>query len=251
MTRLFIGNSIDEATSTWEITGEEARYLTDVLRMRVGEELILCDSRRIDYVCEIVSVAKGLVAVSIRDRHPNGNEPKFEAIVYQGLAKGERMDLSIQKSVELGVTRYVPTACSRSIVKIKEEKNGKGGKTGRWQAIALEAARQCGRGIVPIVDAPMDLKQALEEAKETCDLVLFPWEEEKEGKLGEILRNVDFQKTPRIGIFIGPEGGFSEEEAALAEESGAKLVTLGKRILRTETAAPAVLSMLVYQSELI
>ena len=247
MTRLFIESRIDETTDAWEITGESARYLTDVLRMRVGEELILCDSARIDHICEIVSVGKALVAVSIRDRHPNGNEPKFVATVYQGMAKGERMDLSIQKSVELGVTRYVPTACSRSIVKIKE---GKDSKRERWQAIALEAARQCGRGIVPVVDAPMGFEEALKDAQENHDLVLLPWEEEKEGKLGEILAGVDFESSPKIAVFIGPEGGFSEEEAKLAEQHGAKLVTLGKRILRTETAAPAVLAMLVYRSEL-
>lgn len=247
MTRLFIDTKIDEGVSTWEIGGDSARYLSDVLRMRAGEELILCDAGRIDHVCEIVSVSKALVAVSIRDRHPNGNEPMFEATVYQGLAKGERMDLSIQKSVELGVTRYVPTACSRSIVKIKD---GKDNKRERWQAIALEAARQCGRGIVPEVGAVLSLEAALKEAQENCDLVLFPWEEEREGNLGKILKDVDFEKHPKIAIFIGPEGGFAEEEAKLAEDHGAKLVTLGKRILRTETAAPAVLAMLVYRSEL-
>ena len=249
MTRLFLDQAIPETQETWEITGDSARYLNDVLRMRVGEELILCDCNRTDHVCSIVSSAKGLVAVSIRDRHPNANEPKFSATVYQGLAKGERMDLSIQKSVELGASRYVPTACSRSIVKIKS--GGKEGKTDRWQAIALEAARQCGRGIVPEVTPPMDLKAALSDAKENCDLVLFPWEEEKEGNLGKILSSVDFAKCPKIGIFIGPEGGFAEEEAKMAEDMGAKLVTLGKRILRTETAAPAVLAMLVYHSELL
>ena len=96
----------------------------------------------------------------------------------------------------------------------------------------------------------MDLKAALADAKENCDLVLFPWEEEKEGSLGKILAPVDFEKHPKIAVFIGPEGGFSEEEAKLAENHGAKLVTLGRRILRTETAAPAVLAMLVYRSEL-
>lgn len=249
MTRLFVDTCIDKATDLWDIEGDNARYLADVLRMRVGEELILCDSARIDHVCVIESIAKGHVAVSIKDRHPNSNEPKFFATVYQGLAKGERMDLSIQKSVELGVSRYVPTACSRSIVKIKS--GGKEGKTDRWQAIALEAARQCGRGIVPSVESPMSLKEALEEAKDRNDLVLFPWEEEKDDKLGTILDQVDWEKCPKIAIFIGPEGGFSEEEAKLAEESGAPKVTLGKRILRTETAAPAVLAMLVYRSELI
>ena len=248
MTRLFIDGKIDQTTETYEITGDEARYLADVLRMRPGESLILCDSDRIDHVCEIVSASKALVAVSVRDRHPNENEPRFTATIYQGLAKGERMDLSIQKSVELGASRYVPTSCSRSIVKIKE---GKDGKRDRWQAIALEAARQCGRGIVPKVDNVMNLEAALKEAKESCDLVLFPWEEEKEGNLGKVLDSVDFEKQPKIAVFIGPEGGFPEEEAKLAASHGAKLVTLGKRILRTETAAPAVLAMLVYRSELI
>ena len=248
MTRLFIDTKIEETTDTWEITDENARYLSDVLRMRPGEELILCDGGRIDHLCRIETVSKGHVALSITDRHPNTNEPKFQAVVYQGLAKGERMDLSIQKSVELGATKHVPTACSRSIVKIKD---GKDSKISRWQSIALEAARQCGRGIVPEVSSPMSFSDALSEAKESCDLVLFPWEEEKDGKLGEILSSVDFGKCPKIGIFIGPEGGFSEEEAELAEKMGAKKVTLGKRILRTETAAPAVLAMLVYRSELI
>lgn len=248
MTRLFIDGKIGSDIDIWEIEGDSARYLTDVLRMRIGEELILCDGARIDHVCEIVNASKNHVAVSIKDRHPNTNEPKFEAVVYQGLAKGERMDLSIQKSVELGVSRYVPTACSRSVVKLKD---GKDGKKDRWQSIALEAARQCGRGIVPQVEAAMDIQTALADAKEKCDLVLFPWEEEKEGKLGTILDTLEWEKCPKIGIFIGPEGGFSEEEAKMAEDHGAKLVTLGKRILRTETAAPAVLAMLVYRSELI
>ena len=249
MTRLFIDKSIEEGISSWEFSGENARYLSDVLRMRSGEELILCDASSVDHVCSIVSISKNSVAVSITDRHKNENEPKFFATVYQGLAKGERMDLSIQKSVELGVSRYVPTSCSRSIVKMKSGE--KGGKLDRWQAIALEAARQCGRGIVPSLDGVMDLKAALKEAIETSDLVLFPWEEEKEGNLGKFLSDIDFEKHPKIAVFIGPEGGFSEEEAKMAEELGAKLVTLGKRILRTETAAPAVLAMLVYRSELI
>jgi len=248
MTRLFIGTEISEDTKEYEITGENARYLSDVLRMRPGEELILCDASSEDLICEIGSVSKGHVMVSVKDRHPNTNEPEFEATVYQGLAKGERMDLSIQKSVELGVTKYVPTSCSRSIVKMKPGE--KGGKLERWQAIALEAARQCGRGIVPSVESPMSLKDALEQARKENDLVLFPWEEEKDGKLGTVLDDLDFGKKPKIAVFIGPEGGFSAEEAELAGKSGAKLVTLGKRILRTETAAPAVLAMLVYRSEL-
>ena len=248
MTRLFIETIIDQATPVWEIEGNDARYLSDVLRMRVGEELILCDKEQNDHVCVIESIEKGHVAVSIKDRHRNTNEPKFQATVYQGLAKGERMDLSIQKSVELGVTRYVPTACSRSIVKMKP--GSKDGKRDRWQTIALEAARQCGRGLVPSVEAPMELKDAISEAKEKCDVVLFPWEEEKEGNLGQVLNQLDWEKKPKIAIFIGPEGGFAEEEARMAEQAGAKLVTLGRRILRTETAAPAVLAMLVYRSEL-
>ncbi|MBO4496328.1 MAG: 16S rRNA (uracil(1498)-N(3))-methyltransferase [Clostridiales bacterium] len=248
MTRLFIDKTIAPETEMYEIEGEQARYLSDVLRMRAGEKIVLCDADSYDFICVIESVSKGHVMVSVKDRHPNTNEPKFVATVYQGLAKGERMDLSIQKSVELGVTRYVPTSCSRSIVKMKAGE--KGGKLDRWQAIALEAARQCGRGIVPVLESPMDLKKALEQAQKENDLVLFPWEEEKDGKLGVILDQLDFEKKPKIAVFIGPEGGFSEEEAKMAEDLGAKPVTLGKRILRTETAAPAVLAMLVYRSEL-
>ncbi len=248
MTRLFINNTIAPETEMYEIEGNDARYLSDVLRVRAGEEIILCDASSSDLECVIETVSKGHVMVSVKDRHPNTNEPKYLATVYQGLAKGERMDLSIQKSVELGVSRYVPTACSRSIVKMKAGE--KGGKLERWQSIALEAARQCGRGIVPKVDSPLELKEALQKAVSENDLVLFPWEEEKEKKLGEILDELDFSQKPKIAVFIGPEGGFSEEEAQMARELGAKPVTLGKRILRTETAGPAVLAMLVYRSEL-
>ena len=152
------------------------------------------------------------------------------------------MDLTIQKSVELGVSKIVPVFSERCVVKQEKKSN----KTDRWQKIALEAARQSGRGIVPEVAEALTFDQALQDSKNR-QFTLFPWEEEHGMTLKQAIEGKDLTD---VGVFIGPEGGFSEEEADKACRSGALSVTLGPRILRTETAGPAVLAMLLYESEL-
>lgn len=240
MTRLFVDYTIEE-DSVFTLDKDDSKYIASVLRMREGEELVVVDGEGMENLCEVVSASKDEVALHCVKRSENRSESPCKITLYQSISKGERMDLTIQKSVELGVYKIVPVFSSRCVVK-----PGKDSKIDRWQKIALEAARQCGRGIIPEVTSPVGFKEALGEAK--CnDLLLFPWEEEKGQTLKQVIEG---SKPGAAAVFIGPEGGFSEEEASQAKGAGCKLVTLGKRILRTETAGPAVLAMLLYHNEL-
>lgn len=256
MTRLFTEQIIADDIDTYVFSGEEAKYLADVLRMRPGECVTLCDGARTDFTCRITDIAKDHVTVVFDGREPNRTEPPYEAVLYQALVKGDKMDLIIQKGVELGVSKIVPVACSRSIVRLDSREAGK--KIARWQKIAEEAARQCGRGRIPTVGEPVSFPKAVEQAKADSDIVFLPWEGEKSRPLSAVLD--DWADTapaesaapasrPAISFFIGPEGGFDPKEIDLADEAGVRTVTLGRRILRTETAGLAVLSMLIYRLE--
>ena len=240
MTRLFVDYKIEENTD-FALDKEDSRYISSVLRMRPGEELVVVDKEGYEILSEVQTVTKDEVILRAKEKRENESEPKQKITLYQCVSKGERMDLTIQKSVELGVYKIVPVFSERCVVK-----PGKDSKIDRWQKIALEAARQSGRGIIPEVASPKSYKDALKDATDS-DLMLFPWEEEK----GQTLKQALEKEEPQtIAVFIGPEGGFSEEEAHRAKDTGCRLVTLGKRILRTETAGPAVLAMLLYQGEL-
>ena len=241
MTRIFIQNDIGDK-EYFTLDREDSHYLISVLRMRPGEELIIVDGPGKENLAQIDNANKEGVMVRITERRDCLSEREGKIVLYQSVSKGERMDLTIQKSVELGVTKIVPVFSGRCVV--KPSKDGK--KTDRWQKIALEAARQSGRGFVPEVTEPMSFSEAVEDSG-SRKLVLFPWEEEHGTTLKQALEGKDLSD---IGFFIGPEGGFSEEEAEEASKAGARKVTIGKRILRTETAGPAVLAMLLYHTEL-
>lgn len=240
MTRLFVDYKIEENTD-FALDKEDSKYISSVLRMREGEELVVVDGTGCEIVASVSSVSKDSVVLRAVSRRVCVSESPCKITLYQSVSKGERMDLTIQKSVELGVYRIVPVFSSRCVVR-----PGKDSKIDRWQKIALEAARQSGRGIIPSVSAPMTFKEALADAA-SSEMKLFPWEEEHGRTLKQVLGDSSFSSA---AVFIGPEGGFSEEEASLASSSGLSLVTLGKRILRTETAGPAVLAMLLYHNEL-
>lgn len=245
MTRIFLSQILREG-DVITLDKENSHYISSVLRMREGEEVMLVGDSGKEAVSEVETITKNEVALRVVKVSDNDSEPRLNITLYQCVSKGERMDLTIQKSVELGVSTIVPVWSSRCVVK-KEAVIGNASKNDRWQKIALEAARQSGRGKVPAVTDGMKYSQALKQAADECDLVLFPWEEARGLTLKGALQDKELTK---IGIFIGPEGGFSEEEAAEAKENGAIPVTLGKRILRTETAGPAVLSMLLFHDEL-
>lgn len=266
MTRLFSKSIIDPNQEHFTLDETDSKYLIDVLRMRVGDTVILCDYARMDYTGVISEVINKNVTLSLSEHHPNESDPPYIASLFQGLAKGERMDFAIQKSVELGASGIIPVSCMRSIVKISG--NDIISKTSRWQKIAEEASRQSGRGYIPEVFVPKTFVEAIKFAIENNDLVLIPWEEESGVSLPAILEKFaqrsgfsaesiqlkqrrDAGAIPRIAVFIGPEGGFDRNEVEFAVSQGAITVSLGKRILRTETAGIAVLSMLLYRLELL
>ncbi|MBR0104185.1 MAG: 16S rRNA (uracil(1498)-N(3))-methyltransferase [Firmicutes bacterium] len=238
MYRFFLDGKIDGMA---HIDGKDAKHIRDVLRMKEGEEIIVCDGDMTDYVCRILGFGKNRVEILPMYVKESESEPKVKVILYQGLPKRDKFELIIEKCVELGVFSVVPVNTMRSIPVIegKEEK-----KLVRWNSISMAAAKQSGRGIVPEIRRTMEFKEAVEDAAQNCDLVLFPYENEEDTHLRDVIANFEGET---IGVFIGPEGGFDRTEADFAESHGARAVSLGKRILRTETAGFACLSMIMYQ----
>lgn len=235
---------VSDATIT--IDGADVNHIKNVLRMKIGEKLIACDGQGIDYCCIIAEFEKDSILLSITERKKTDTELSAKLILFQGLPKKDKMELIIQKSVELGAYEIVPVMMKRTIVKL-EDKKKELKKLERWQAIAEGAAKQSGRGFIPKVHEVVSYHEALKMAS-ACDLSLLPYEcaegIEKTRTFVSQCRGKD-----SIGIFIGPEGGFEEEEVAQARKQGVEPITLGKRILRTETAGLAILSLLMLTLE--
>lgn len=246
MTRVFL---VPGAMSGDMVTlaGDDARHLTRVLRMGPGDRYIAI-AGGVEYSVELTTVTRDLAVGRVVGQAPAGGEPPLKLTLVQGLAKGEKMEFVIQKGTELGVSRFIPVMTERSVVQLTEKKASD--RIERWQRIAREAAEQCRRGAVPEVAPLASWEEALKQAT-AADLKLVPWEEENALGLKaalERLRNAGPSREPlRIAIFIGPEGGLTSGEAALARARGALLVTLGPRILRTETAGLAVVASIMYE----
>ena len=238
----FFVNSDNINDHTITLDGENAKHIGSVLRAKIGDIITVGDGCGRDYECEILEISKKEVIAKITDIFTNDNEPDIKITLYQGLPKADKMELVIQKCIEIGVDRIVPVKTEHAVVKLegKEEKNLQ-----RWNKIAESAAKQCGRGKIPVVDRLMTFKEAINEAT-SLDGAIIPYEKEKENSLKTFAKNF---KGKSIGIFIGPEGGFSEEEISFAIENGVKSVTLGKRILRTETAGLVASVILLYELE--
>ncbi len=242
MPRFFIDKNILTEDSAI-LTGDDAHHISRSLRMRVGEELTLCDGEGFDYLCTIEEVDDRTVRCAVTSKEKNCTEPPYRAIVFQGLAKGDRFDTVIQKSVECGAYSIVPVMTKRCTVKLSPSDGVK--KCARWNKIAEEAAKQCGRGIIPRVTEPVSFDEAVKMLCE-LDLPLFCYEEGTSPIKAEIEKHRDAET---VGIVIGPEGGFSEEEAAKMASADISATSLGRRILRTESAAPFVLACLSYAFE--
>ena len=238
MSRFFVSkNNISDKSIL--IDGEDVLHISRVLRMREGDELTICDGDKTDYLCKISSISKKEVICDIISREENQNESDVLVTLYQGVPKGAKMDLIIQKCVELGAVKIVPFNSRRTVAAAK-------GKFDRFQKISLEAAKQSGRGIIPEIAAPVDFDEALQDILKN-DIAIMAYEDCKDITLKDALRG----KAPKsVGIMIGPEGGFDPAEAAAAKEKGAALVSLGKRILRTETAGLSVISNIMYELQL-
>lgn len=235
MPRFFIDPPSQE---TLVLSGEDGRHIVRSLRMRPGDRLTLCDGEGTDYECRILSLTGDDVMVGITAQFPSQGEPGCFVTLYQGLPKADKMDWIVQKAVETGACRVVPVLTARCVSRPDEKAAQK--KRSRWAKIAEEAAKQCGRGRIPPVAALTDFQAALSSACSDGPVLFF-----YEGG-GEALSRLPLTPPPQnLSLFIGPEGGFAEQEASLAREAGAVFATLGPRILRTETAPVAALTAIM------
>lgn len=227
------------------VEGSDVNHMKNVLRMRIGEEVMISDGNNLKYLCEIIAYEEALAVLQIKETQESDSELLSKIYLFQGLPKQDKMELIVQKCVELGVYEVIPVATKRAVVKLDEKKAKK--KAERWQEISKSAAKQAGRGYIPEVKGVMSYKEALCYSKE-LDVLLLPYElAEGMAETKKLIRSISPGQS--VGVFIGPEGGFEKEEVEAAMETGAKAITLGKRILRTETAGLTMLSILMFQLE--
>lgn len=228
------------------ITGSDVNHIKNVLRMKPEETILISSGESLEYTCYIRELKEEEIIAHIMYVQESGYELPSRLYLFQGLPKSDKMELIIQKAVELGVHEIIPVASKRAVVKLDARKEEK--KRTRWQAISESAAKQSKRMYVPEVKKVMSFSQAVEYAGQ-LDVVLVPYELAKGmGETREIIEKI--KKGQSVGIFIGPEGGFEETEVEMAvEKANAKAITLGKRILRTETAGLTVLSILMFTLE--
>lgn len=227
------------------ITGSDVNHMKNVLRMKPGEELLISDGTGRDYLCRICHVKEDCMEAEILDGTYQGTELPAKLYLFQGLPKADKMEWIIQKAVELGVYEIIPVITKRTVVRLDAKKEEAKGK--RWNAISESAAKQSRRSIVPKVKSPMSFPEAVKYAEE-LDFRFIPYENYKDmEETRKILSQIEGKQS--IGIFIGPEGGFEEAEVDLAVSGGCERISLGKRILRTETAGLAILSVLMFRIE--
>lgn len=218
------------------VCGADGHHIARVLRAKVGEKLTCCDGQGTDYACEVESLDGDAVTLRVLSRSPSVAEPSVAVTLYQGLPKSEKMELIVQKAVEIGVTRVVPVSMSRSIVRLKGDEGAK--KQIRWQKIAAEAAGQSGRGVIPTVSEPISFVQAVQEMKTGLSVAFY------EGG-GCPLDELVTAETKAVSFMVGPEGGFEPEEITVLQQAGVHVATLGRRILRCETAPLVALSVIM------
>jgi 16S rRNA (uracil1498-N3)-methyltransferase len=219
------------------ITGSDAHQIRNVLRLKVGDKLELLDGTGSVYTAEIETIEKNKVSCNVLDSRKQTAESKTQVTLAQCLPKAKKMDLIIQKCTELGVAKIIPTLSERAIAK--------GEKLPRWQKIAKEAAEQSGRASIPEI-SPLTKFEDVLKLKDQYDLALIPWELEKETTLKKVLST---HRPNHLLIVIGPEGGFSQKEIEQAQQAGCQPISLGRNILRTETAGLAVMAMIMYELE--
>ena len=226
------------------ITGSDVNHIRNVLRMKPGERVRISTRTGANYLCSITQVEEMSVTAQIVEAMA-GTELPNRIVLFQGLPKADKMELIIQKAVELGAAEIVPVSMKNCVVKLDAKKAEN--KVKRWQQIAESAAKQSKRSLIPAVHEVLSYREAVAYAAE-CDVRLVPYENEQ-GMAGTKTMIEAIVPGESIAVFIGPEGGFDESEIAEARDAGMKTISLGNRILRTETAGLAALSILMYQIE--
>ena len=227
------------------IEGGDVNHMKNVLRMKLHEKAEISDGESRTYLCEVEAYEEDVAILHILEEMEADTEPASKLYLFQGLPKSDKMELIVQKAVELGVYQVIPVAMKRSVVRLDDKKAAK--KADRWNSIAESAAKQAGRSRIPEVTMPLSYNEALKMAEE-LDVTLLPYE--LAGGM-EVTREVirQIKSGQSVGIFIGPEGGFEPEEVDAAVSMGARVITLGRRILRTETAGLATLAVLMFELE--
>lgn len=250
MPRFFLqASNISDGIVT--VTGDDAVHISRSLRMREGEHITVCDMQKIEYDCELIGFSDDSVTAKVISSHPSDTEPPYTVRLYQALPKSDKLDTIIQKSVETGAHVIVPFESQRCVARIDSDAKKEAKKLERRRRIALEAAKQCGRGCVPTVEMTMSFGEMLKDAAES-ELVLFFYEGDGTVSLRELLES-KYEKgiaPESISVIIGSEGGFSLREVEMAKEAGCRICGLGKRILRCETAPSFALACLTYNFEL-
>ncbi len=227
--RFFVDPSALKARNV-TLTGDLAHRLARVLRYRRGDSVVLAGGGALDYVVQLTAVSASAVTGLVVGEQPAPHEASVEVVLYQSMIRANRFDFVLEKGTEVGVSRFVPVMATRTQLQMDETGPA---RADRWRRLIVEAAEQCGRGRLPTVDPSQSFEDAIHTAP---GLKLVPWEDEREQRLGDYLRSL--KKKPRaVSVFIGPEGGYEPAEIELARESGAILVTLGRRVMRAETAA--------------
>ena len=239
---------VDEKCSPdgcYYISGSDYNHIKNVLHLQIGERFLV-SHRSCSHLCELERFENASVIAKIIEENYTDSELPIKIYLFQGLPKADKMEFIIQKCVELGAFEIIPTAMERSIVKL-DDKKGKA-KQVRWQAISESAAKQSKRNIIPSINEPLSFKKALEIAQE-LDLILVPYEN-KDGMSATKEALSKIKKDSSVGIFIGPEGGFSDKEIDALKSIESHIISLGKRILRTETAALTTVSMCMLYTEM-
>ena len=240
----FFVNKSSRNNDRYYIDGADLNHIKNVLRMKIGDQFLVSCEGKSD-LCSLESYeGESAIAVIIEENYSD-NELPIKIHLFQGLPKSDKMELIIQKCVELGVSDITPVEMSRCVVKLEEKK--KQSKQARWQTIAESAAKQSKRNVIPTVHTPVPYSQAIKNHSE-LDVMLIPYENE-EGIAATVTALKEIKGDMSVGIFIGPEGGFDEKEIELARENGGLTISLGKRILRTETAAITAVGMCMLYAE--
>lgn len=232
-----------------KVTGQDVNHIKKVLRYQIDDEIEICNKDTTqDYIARIEEITAECIICRILREIDKDVESSIKVTIFQGLPKSDKMELIIQKSVELGVNDITPLAVKRCVVKLNDKDKVK--KLQRWQKISEVAAKQCGRNIIPKINNIVNIKE-LSVNMNKYDLVLVAYENETNNYIKNVLKNINIRnnETIKIAVVIGPEGGLEESEVNMLSQNGAKVISLGKRILRTETVALNVLSNIMYELE--
>lgn len=243
MYRFFISSGQVEGEEI-VITGDDVNHIKNVLRLETGDWVVACDGNGTDYVSRIQSLQSDSVLLHVEKTQDTGTELPVRITLFQGMPKKDKLEWIIQKAVELGACEIVPVMTKRCVVRLQEEKKITK-RMERWQTIAHAAAKQCDRGVIPTVHEPVSFEEAL-NLSDNLEYNIIPYELQEGMQASREIVDTACTKQS-LGIFIGPEGGFEPEEICQASERKIQPITLGKRILRTETAGMALLSILMFR----